>query len=192
MPAHTNPNPTQVDDQFIDALRLSFIANEAIEDAVESAMDEIDLPNKWRGVLRPALTIAGRHVRNEVDRATRAAVAAQVEAAPLQKTPRKRPKPTGGDTVGTHRIGLFERLMGLSFEDLEGHRGDRITWGEATLSQHKAKIGALTKYVDGTERTIRQHKVAVEFLTDTGISSLDGLPADKRQDFLRRYQEVSG
>lgn len=50
--------------------------------------------------------------------------------------------------------------------------GNKVTWEQATVEQHRARVAYLTKIRDGIDRTIAQHLAAIEALEASGASCL--------------------
>lgn len=53
--------------------------------------------------------------------------------------------------------------------------GERVTWGEATVEQHEARIAMLAKHAAGELETASRHRAAVESIKAAGVRCLDDL-----------------
>jgi hypothetical protein len=54
-------------------------------------------------------------------------------------------------------------------------RGQKITWGEATIAQHEMRVAMLIKHREGVDDTISRHRLAIEALHDSGKRKLNSL-----------------
>jgi hypothetical protein len=55
--------------------------------------------------------------------------------------------------------------------------GRKITWGAATVADHRGRIAMLRDHVRACDATIRRHEEAIRLLTERGVACLNDLPA---------------
>lgn len=60
--------------------------------------------------------------------------------------------------------------------------GRWVTWGDATIADHEARIQFLDRYRSGIDRTIGRHSAAVDLLKSTQADTLGDLDADALAD----------
>lgn len=65
---------------------------------------------------------------------------------------------------------LTEELLGSSFSLADGRS---VTWGEATVADHKVRINLLLAQASGTVTTAKLHKAAVKMLIDLRVTKLN-------------------
>lgn len=83
---------------------------------------------------------------------------------------------SGGQGIGTRVNAKGEpvRLV-LPSEPFALGNGLKVTWGEATIEQHKQRIGMLRAMMLGTQQTMKLHEGAVKSLKATGALCLNDL-----------------
>lgn len=57
--------------------------------------------------------------------------------------------------------------------------GTEVTWGDATVDQHLARIAMLERQVAGVSQTIERHRYAVDAIRKAGVSCLADLPNEE-------------
>lgn len=50
--------------------------------------------------------------------------------------------------------------------------GTRVTWGEATITQHEQRLAMLTGNIEGLADTAARHRRAIEMIQEAGVTSL--------------------
>lgn len=71
---------------------------------------------------------------------------------------------------GDERSKVTAELLTVVFATGDGRK---VTWGEATLEDHRKRIEMLTKHIKGNVQTIRLHEYAAQILRDTQASCLN-------------------
>lgn len=71
---------------------------------------------------------------------------------------------------GEERLKVTAELLTVVFSVGDGRR---VSWGEATLEDHRQRIELLAKGVEGSIRTIRLHEYAAKILRETGAQCLN-------------------
>lgn len=66
-------------------------------------------------------------------------------------------------------LNLTEELLGSSFSGANGS----VTWGDATVTDHAARVDFLLTQAGSTVETAKLHKVAIKMLTDKHVSRLN-------------------
>lgn len=66
-------------------------------------------------------------------------------------------------------LNLTEELLGSSFSGANGS----VTWGNATVTDHAARVDFLLTQAGSTVETAKLHKVAIKMLTDKHVSRLN-------------------
>lgn len=74
------------------------------------------------------------------------------------------------DIRTTARLELTAELLGSQFALGDG---SQVSWGDATIDQHRQRIEFLMKHVDGNLQTIRLHEVAASMLRESHASCLN-------------------
>jgi len=67
------------------------------------------------------------------------------------------------------RIEVTEELLSTAFATGDGNR---VTWGAATLDQHKDRLRMLKKHIQGTAETAAMHSAAIRMIQEAGVSTL--------------------
>lgn len=67
------------------------------------------------------------------------------------------------------RIEVTEELLSTAFATGDGNR---VTWGTATLDQHKDRLRMLKKHIQGTAETAAMHSAAIKMIQEAGVSTL--------------------
>lgn len=127
------------------------------DSTVAAVFDAINLPTKWRAIFHQV-------TRDECRRLQRATVRA-AEWASDDQTP--------NDTQCPPVVAGSSRSDYLAERFYTGSR--YVTWGEATVEDHQARIVYLETLVAGTRRTIDRHREAVASITEAGVACLDQL-----------------
>lgn len=66
-----------------------------------------------------------------------------------------------------------DQLRSILRESFALGDGSNVTWGEATLEQHRERIRVLQDQRNGIDKTLGHHARAVSILIETGASCLD-------------------
>jgi hypothetical protein len=72
-------------------------------------------------------------------------------------------------------IGALKAILAETFS--VSQNGIRVTWGQATVDQHKERIRMLQGQIFGTQATIRRHEIAIEVLEQSDADCLDDISA---------------
>lgn len=67
------------------------------------------------------------------------------------------------------RLDVTEELLATTFS-VGG--GREVTWGEATVADHQARIDAQVAHAAGTLEDVQRHAAAIELLNESGVSCL--------------------
>jgi hypothetical protein len=71
---------------------------------------------------------------------------------------------------GSERLKVTAELLTVAFSLGDGRR---VSWGEATLEDHRQRIEMLGKGIEGNVQTIRLHEYAATILRETGAACLN-------------------
>lgn len=69
------------------------------------------------------------------------------------------------------RISPIAKLERLSQETFPGYKGRLVTWAEATVRDHEARIDSLKIQINGFEETISRHEAAIEAIKNSFVNS---------------------
>ena len=102
------------------------------------------------------------------------AVASVVESwrrAPVRAIERKVFRRNGGEAidVAACRVDLADETFALG-------DGRRVSWGEATIEEHRERATLLRKHLDGVHRTLEAHLVAIAAIEEAGVKCLNEIP----------------
>lgn len=54
--------------------------------------------------------------------------------------------------------------------------GRDVSWGRATVEEHRIRISLLQKKADGIIKTVEQHEIAITLIEGAGVECLDQVP----------------
>jgi len=126
------------------------------DDTTKAVMDSLKVPPKWRLLFWPLL-------RDECRRSCRDSVRDAEIAATGHASGDTQVNPAGG---GDRTDYLSERF----------YNGSKyVTWGEATVQDHRDRIAFLATLRNGIQSTIDRHSAAIETLEAAKATCLDAL-----------------
>lgn len=67
------------------------------------------------------------------------------------------------------RLEFTSELLNASFSL---GNGESVTWGAATIAQHKVRIALLSRSIEGGAHTLTLHEQAIEMIAQGGVSTL--------------------
>lgn len=139
---------TMTTDEWLD----SFAGIDDQYKAAEAALDSLGKQSQWvRTVLYPilveALVIHRRQITRGVERQT----------------------PIGTVYAGETTIDQRRKRLEATFPLGDGRR---VTWSEATRSEHEERIAYLERHIAGTRRTIDEHLAAIDLIDQHGVTCL--------------------
>lgn len=149
----------------MDSLYVLIKRNEKADpvDTVEAVFDEVGLPSRWRNLFMGL-------VINEAKRVYRVTA----------KTAEKRvnePVPVNNDgQVHASSMTPTERRHSYLTARFATGDGRYVTWGEATVEDHRLRIGLLQELRNGVNDTIDRHGKAIDQITAAGVSCLNDVP----------------
>lgn len=131
----------------------------------ERVMAAIGLPERWRPVMAPLVASAcADRLRVQVR---------AIEAATFSPGPRPAPKGRPAVVVGK---GAFEpdvkKLRALLNERFALGDGTAVTWGDATVAQHRARITILLSQEKGLVETRQRHDAAIDLIERAHTTTL--------------------
>lgn len=140
------------------------VSEDALHDFVGELPDGMPVEEMTDAILDEAAEVGWRpFLRNAVYRFAR-----NFERSGVRHQERKAfPSHRNGTPVDP--VSERQKLLGQSFYTLEY---GRVTWGEARVEHHKARVEYLRMQVEGIEDTIDRHRRAVELITLSGVSCL--------------------
>jgi hypothetical protein len=126
------------------------------DETAAAVFDAMGLPTKWRDVFH-------RVVRDECRRRYRSAVRDMEHGHPFSETQEEAAEPMS-------RTAFLQSGFSIG-------GGRHVTWGEATVEDHLARIAYLETFRTGIARTIAKHEQAVADITAAGVRCLAELEA---------------
>lgn len=138
------------------------------DELVEFFFDDIGLPARWRETLAPFVrSIARDLMRNNVR---------SIEKKSLPGVPTSKTKPANVNKRqrrGKKTNPAIERSEALAETFYTGEHW--ISWGEATISDHEARVTFLTRQRDGLNESIKRHLDTIAMLRKAKMSCLNDL-----------------
>lgn len=137
-------------------------------DAAAKVMAELGCPKKWAAVFLPLVV-------DECRRRYRSATLSLERSADRSDSS----DPAGQAVPGTHTssaggVGARLALLDRSFAVGDGRF---VSWGEATVEDHRLRVEMLGKLRSGLDRTIAEHVDAIAVIEAAGVACLAQIEA---------------
>jgi hypothetical protein len=135
----------------------------------EAIMKKLGLNKHQRDVLAPAIKLQVGFTRRRANSQARQLIFSQGRSAVKQSgTGLLRPlRPAIGMSGPDLR-----KLLALDPFDLDQTGRNKVAWERATINDHKARVGFLSRMIAGTQATIDDHKYVITILEKAHVNTL--------------------